>query len=517
MHFSNHLSFRSALLCAIFALVASPAHALVTACVYGPGVEGLCSTSSGLCTVNSAKNVAPGAVIDCSGRDIFLTGVGTKIIVTGGSFTLKARDLTLDTARSILANTHATIRTGIRIQLSRNLLVAGDILARNGGGGSFVQIVAGGSVTLNGSSPGIALDGTVQSANGGDLRIDAVGFIRVSKLIDVSGKPAGTSDNQNGGGDLVLKSGSDIFIDAELRSFGRWYSGGKVTLDAADDVEISYLPGTGTPKGQIVADGRALDGDGGNVTIIAGDQVKVDGPINVAGGTISNGGEADGGAVDISAGCGGILISDTIDATGGWSGGEVDLSSKGPVTISDLIKLEARQDDGNGGELAVASQNSVTVTNGGSVRAVGHATSTNQGDGGHIVMSGCTVEVGDGAVLEAIGHRGGLIELQGRKSPVGATQFSVKVADGSSINAGQTGIGPCQVSGRIYLDVRSPGPGVCANQPALSCTSRASCSSNSDCINPIGNPDTQGASSQFKPAPRKRLRPEMLACTSVCN
>lgn len=507
---SSATSFLIAVSCCV-------AQAAVTACVSSTGVEGLCSTPSGICTVVSTKTVAPGATIDCSGRDIVVTGSGTKVIVTAGAFTLKARNLTLDAGRTILVGENSTIRTGARLELSQNLVVNGDILARNGGGGSYVDIVAAGSVTLSGASPVIALDGTVPSASGGDLLIDAGGFIRVSNLVDASGKPAGTSANQNGGGDVLLKSGSDIYIDAEVRSFGRWYNGGSVSLEAAGDVLISYEAGAGQPKGQIMADGRSTDGDGGNISIEAGDRVEVQGPLNVAGGTNASGGNASGGSVDIVAGCGGILIRDSIDATGGWSGGSVSLASEGAVTISDIINLEARQGSGGGGRLSVDSKGAVVVSNGAWVTAWGHSASVHEGNGGRISVTGCTVDVQDGAILEAIGHRGGLIELRGRKSPATQTQFSVRVATNSIVDSGKMGIGQCEVDGRIFLDVRSPGPGVCANAPSQACNTRIDCYPVSDCINPSGNPNTDGVLSQFFPLPRKRLRPELLACSTPCG
>lgn len=507
----------SALAAAVAVSIAAVSDAAVTACVSSPGVEGLCSSSSGTCTISATKNIDPGAVIDCGGRDIVVTGSGTKVIVTAGAFTLKARSLTLGSGRSILANGHDSIRTGVRLELSQNLVVSGDILARNGGGDSFIDIVVAGSATLDGSSPVIALDGTAQNADGGELLIDAGDFIRISKLVDASGKAGGTSANQNGGGDVTLRSGSDIFIDAEVRSFGRWYNGGNVNMAAAGDVTISYVAGTGQPKGQVIADGRSTDGDGGHVSIVAGDKVEVKGPINVAGGTNANGGDASGGSVDIDAGCGGILIADPIDATGGWSGGEITLSSDSDVTISDILNLEARQGSGGGGRLSVNAKGAVTITNGAWVTAWGHSASVHEGNGGRIGIAGCSVDVQGGSILEAIGHRGGLIELRGRKSPASQSQFSVRVSSSAIVDAGKMGVGNCEIDGRIFLDVRSPGPGVCSNATSQACNSRIDCPTNGECINPPGNPDTGGVNSQFYPTPRKRLQPELLACSTTCN
>lgn len=493
------------------------AEAAVTACAPAAGVEALCSTASGTCTVSTTKNVAPGATVDCAGRDVVISGAGAKITVTGGAFTLKARNLTIEAGRSILVNEHGTIATGVRLELSQNLLVSGAILARNAGGTSSIDIVATESVTLAGASPTIGLEGTVDGADGGDLRIDAGGVIRVSRLVDASGKAAGTSVNQNTGGEIDLKSGVDVLIDAELRTFGRWYDGGRVALEAGRDVAISYVPGTGTPKGQIVADGREHDGDGGTVSITAGHQARIEGPITVAGGTNATGGEASGGTLDVVAGCGGITVTDSINATGGWSGGIVRLATEGDATISDEINLEARQGNGGGGRFGVDAKGATVLTTGAWITAWGHTASGHDGDGGSISIAGCTVDVQGGAILEAIGHWGGLIELRGRKAPADQTQFSVRVATNSIIDVGRMGIGECARDGRIVLDVRSPGPGHCENAPTQPCNGRADCPQEQECLDPPGNPNTGGVQTQFFPAPRKQLRPELLGCSSSCS
>src|SRR5262245_51515143 len=53
--------------------------------------------ASGACSIGALWDIVPGSTIDCSGRDVTVGAYGT-LKVTDGSFTLKARDLTVSSS-----------------------------------------------------------------------------------------------------------------------------------------------------------------------------------------------------------------------------------------------------------------------------------------------------------------------------------------------------------------------------------------------------------------------------------
>ncbi len=308
--------------------------------------------------------------------------------------------------------------------------------------------------------------------------------------MDANGRPNGTAANENTGGQILLEAGRDVIIEQELRAFGHWYNGGDVDVSAGENLIIDYQSGTNRPKGSILADGRSESGDGGTVQLNGGNSVTIGGPIDVSGGTGALGGEASGGEVMVRAGCGGVVVDDTVTATGGYSGGTIDIAATGTVSIDSVVDGRAVKDDGGGGAISLVSGGLLAVDANAEVTVYGHAVASHEGDGGTISLEGCWIDLngagamGDGAFVDAAGHRGGVIRLRVRDASdsVGAQRAKLTAESGVLVDAGTPGIRYCESAGAIYVDRNDAIAALCSGDANRPCTTRQDCDSDGDCL-----------------------------------
>lgn len=511
--------WRGPLLAASLAsLLPSSAFALVTQCV-GPSAISLCTTSTSPCQISVVKSVAPGAVLDCAGIDLRIISGGT-IDVTGGTFTLMARDLTVDAGREVRANPDPVLETGFEIALTGKLVLDGRLSAPNAGGGSMIAVTAGQTIQLRTNVPAIEADGVEESADGGDVFLIADGSITVGRPIRLSGKDAGSeAENVNSGGSLYIDAGGNVDINDEIRSTGRWFGGGDISILSGGNLSINFVTGTGQPKGTIIADGKAMTGYGGYVYLAAAGSVTVNGAVTAAGGIGNSGGQAAGGTVSIVAGCGGVRIDKDVNLSGGLvDGGVLFVDSEGPVVVTSIVDASSRHLGGDGGAIIVTSGRSVELSASAELYADGHdpTISNYDGEGGIILLTGCPVtlngvDADNGAIISAKGARGGAMSLEGSKPA--SSSYSVRVGKFTHLDA--TGSAN---PGAIQLAVKTIKPGVCSNNMNANCTLDSQCVFGCGNIGTCQNadPSTDGLNNQFAPAHVAVADPGVIPCSTVC-
>jgi hypothetical protein len=496
--------------CAAFA---TPASADISTCAE------LCPASGSYCPVENRVDVVPGSYLDCAGKDIFIRDPSGNIYVTGGTFALRANNLSVLSGHRIIAIESATVQTGFEIDVAGDASIGGTLQARNRGGGSHVYIRSGDELALYGTNPVIDVSGDLTSCDGGIVMLESGGLLDIHSRIDANGKDGGSEENANSGGYVELTSAANVRVYEEIRAFGRFFDGGVVDILALGEIEILNVPNTAA-KGQIDAEGRNLDGYGGFVSLVSSDLVTVGGPIRAGGGMNVGGAYSRGGEVEVYAGCPGVLITNEIDVRGGSDdGGVVRIDSLGPVTLSGQIYAQSRDRGGNGGEVELVSGGLVKFELGSIVNVDGHNVSNEfDGDGGLVVVQACQVDVVDdtttGAAISALGAEGGAILIEGAKTGLSTTGYSVKVGNKSSVNAAGT-----VTAGSIELGAQERRLGRCSNNGAATCQQSSECvygCTTGTCTNPAPNPDTQDVITQFTPAPVVRQRNGLLPC-EACN
>ena len=474
----------------------------------------ICPGSASACTVSGTVTVPASAILDCAGKAISISGALTT---SAGTFALNAASLSVTSTGSIEATTSTNTETGFSISTTGNISILGQLRAENGGPGSSIELVSGGNVDIGGSvDPVIKCDGVDQAADGAEITIAATGSVHVYRSIWMSGKSGGKEANSNVGGELEISAGGDVNFHpgANVTAFGRHYGGGTVSLQATGTVRVDST---------IAFDGTTPDAFGGKLNIVAGQSAYIGGTLFGQGASSYGGGQSAGGSVTIRSGCAGTTIAGTIDVTGGEEdGGDVTLDSTGNVAISGSVDASSTKNGGAGGHLTINAAKNVTVTSAGALRANGHASaSSGTRLGGQIKITGCQVEILDGAssgaVIQANGRSGGSLAVSALKAPLfagDATDFTIKVGNLSAITAaGQNG-GP---NGTTTLSVKATRTGWCQNQIARACQLNSECfvgNSPGQCLG--ANPDREGSNSQFTPLASIVSVPTFPACSLVC-
>lgn len=506
--------WKCSILALAFTSVASgTAQAAVTQCV-GTTSAALCPPNVTTCTVSSSVEIAKDAVLDCTNIHLSLTTISADLWVDHGAFSLSAKSLSVASGGRIRALADSANVVGFAITVEQTMNVSGKLEAPNAGRGSFIYLEAGGNVTMGVNTPAVNLAGSTTSCDGGELYISSGGTVTINKRIDAHGKDGGDENNINAGGIVTIQALNDILIKDEIRAFGRFFDGGIVELYAGRSVAVDWQSGTNLPKGEIVIEGRNDDGYGGILDIVAANAITISGKISAASGVAVSGGYGQGGDVGLVAGCGGVSISGNIDIWGGGDGGgSLVVDSDGPINLSSTIDARGRKYGGWGGDVALASGKTVTLTKTAFIQADGHNPSTqiDNGRGGIVLVQGCQVDVQDdastGAKITTLGYIGGQIAIQGAKSGLGGTGYSVRVGDKSLVS----GSGESQsVAPRLQVTERRFG--ICSNS-SNTCQTNSNCAGGT-CVSP--NPDTQGTVAQFVPTPTISQASTIPACTTVC-
>jgi cysteine-rich repeat protein len=199
-------------------------------------------------------------------------------------------------------------------------------------GFGFITIKAGSLVIEPGA--GLVTQGTNGNPGGvitvtttGDINIQAAGTAR--GRIDVSGEGSGGTAILNAGGNFNL----DGVIDGQSDTSDN--DGGEIDVTTG---------GTITVHGSIDVTGGS-QGSGGTISFEAG------GAVNVVTLLDASGGDTDGGEIDIDSQHADISVGPlSVDGSATGSGGLVDITAQGNITLNGLITGAGAGSGGNGGD-----------------------------------------------------------------------------------------------------------------------------------------------------------------------
>ena len=244
-----------------------------------------------------------------------------------------------------------------------------------------VDLTAGSNLNFGERAFRIAPNGRLSLSDGDSLTIHArtvtlqPGAIIRSKLftpiVGVSIRIEATEDI------LIQRSATPARIEAQGQA-----GGGSITLDAGGDIDLA---------GSLRADGTAADASGGVAEIVADGGLTMSGELRINGGLAS-----DGGIVTINTG--GAMVVGRIDASGGVSGGSLELTSAGGISTTDFLSIAGTAAGSSGGDATVlATGGSIFI--GGRLTAQAEGSLTDGSDGGDIDI---TADGGNVQVFERI-------------------------------------------------------------------------------------------------------------------
>ena len=361
-----------------------------------------------------------------------------------GNIAITAHDINLDF--SVISN--LSQERGASIEINTDSLVANNsqILTETG-------LTPGGGITVNGRIIELTNGSTLVSSTGGDGNAGPI-FVTATDHLGLLGpstndRPSGIFSNSFGTFGSLGNSG-DIVIDTprlEMTGGGRINTstatsgrGGNVIINAPDSISMSgetsgqfpeplFSLGTIQPSGiytlSIGGNCTGPCGNAGNVSVTTGSLTMGTGS-QINSGTRSSG---QGGNITVVAG-------DTIAMAGTLSTGQ-------PGGIhSETIGTEP--DSGSGGDIALAAGQSVTISDGASVSA----SSTGSGNAGNITIQGLTGPTQSvlitGFFDENFNPVGGIFtETQGTGAggTINISAHEVQLSDGATLSAKTLGSG----------------------------------------------------------------------------
>lgn len=475
--------------------LAGASHGLCTAAQVIQALPGCPAT--GTCTINQPISIdSGGCVLDFGSRPVVLTNVitvgtnsltlraGSFQIVTGGGNTglidARASGDTPPTSIGgiVVIETATTMRatgTGRSFFLSGTL--RGGFLQIESGGNVEIQtridsdgtrgFASGGAVEVRSSSNilfgaggDISVRGGFDSAGGGEILLIADGSITTLGQFDATGSDGGAIDiiagrgvtltdltsDANGdagsGGCIAVEAGTDVTVNGAVRangSRGEFQTGGCGGVVCVDSL---FGDVTFSVTGSLIATGAIPDGGGGLVASIAGGNFTALGPIDVRGPV----GETCGGDLCVEAGLDVTVSSGgPMNASGGDSGGEIDLGAGRNVNLFADLDASGRQRGSSGGLLVLESglrgSGDGDLLIGASLNASSNAGCSDDlgcGDGGTVDLIGCNITINNGVTVDVTGPFAGdnlvtarrNIELRGNL--LATTTDNVDGIDGSN-------------------------------------------------------------------------------------
>jgi len=327
-------------------------------------------------TVNIQKNSFNTARIDVSGN----ATAGAISITAGGTVTISGN---LSATNN---GVHASNGGSIRIDTSGDINVTGQLNVTGGdqsaGGGGDVDLDADGQILLNGAVNLVGSDaGTLETCAG-----DA------TTLRQIMGNASG--DGGAGAG-IDVTAGTSIQVLDRIQASGSVPlgpdgagSGGTVSLEADfGDVTLSA-------SGDIVAEGADPDGAGGEIDLISQGRtvLQTGATMSVAG----NGGFGCGGLVCLQPNLN-LLLNGSIDAHAGGAGGEVDIVAGTDVTLNGVIDASGDAAGAGGGSVNITagdeSTGNLSVASTIDVRGGGCSVDAGCGAGGATQLVACDLTV----------------------------------------------------------------------------------------------------------------------------
>lgn len=367
--------------------------------------DGFGCALAGSCVITGTWDVGNQCVLDFGGASPEIRG--TLRVVDGGSFELRAADVTLAGGKLTATGSSLNDAGEIAVLASGRFEMRGagpkvDASAEAGGGVVSIRaaeiLLGSGSITVAGGSGNGCGDGGLVTldAAAGIASIGAV--VRASTpegpcfggSIEVNGQSVAVSaelDARGGGlasdeaiavtalsGDVVLFGGAKLRADGTGQSEGEGAGGGGITIEA---VQGNVLAG-GTA---LSATGQSPGGAGGSLEIWASGRVEL-----TARSTFGGGSSASGGRIVVT-GNDGVTVQGDVLATGGSSesespGGFVELQSRGNLLVDALLDVSGS----SGGVVTARAAETTSLL--GTLRSRG-----THFHGGRVELAGCSTYI----------------------------------------------------------------------------------------------------------------------------
>ena len=428
-----------------------------------------CPSGTGPCNITKVFDIGDGCTLDFGTRNVTITNSG-RLNIHSGAVTLKGANITVGNGSLIdgkgTASTPPNNRGGMitfqatgTFSVLRVSGVNGIIDVSGFAQGGTVVVNAGGSATLSGKIIADQIDptgsgGSVSIRTGGDFIMSANAVLTATGGITGGGGSvdvvaAGRIDlgdtvllNGGDGGLLDLLAGADVVIRrVEAIGQGDAGSGGCVSVSAGTRVQmLDQILGNGTASStgsgggcggfldieahfgdvdiskNLLFDSGDPDGGGGGITVTARGSITVAAAADVR--VNGTGASSCGGEISLDADLD-VFCSGTLDASGGFGGNLIDITSGRNITLIGSVDAQGRSLGSFGGSVTIATgtqgpgtltiNNVVTVDGGGCDVALGC------GVGGFTDMSACDLTVGSTASLSARGADGGQMTLTARE------------------------------------------------------------------------------------------------------
>jgi hypothetical protein len=231
---------------------------------------------------------------------------------------------------------------------------------------------------------------TVREFDGGLLELESgMGAINVSAQLKGSG--GGLSR----GGRTALLAGTDLNLSGQIDVTGGDFDGGAVTLSAGQDVFLND---------SVQADATAGAGRGGTITVGAGRDIYItDSSLLTANGhTSADNFGGDGGTQLVSAGRNCVIGSAVIMSANGalpdGFGGSLTFESSGGMTLAGTFSAVGEGTQGAGGTISAEAIADLQIGPNSMLDATGGAS------GGAVELEGCGVTLTDGALVRNLGR-----------------------------------------------------------------------------------------------------------------
>ncbi len=340
-------------------------------------------------TTSGASNIA---IIDAGGA----AGGGTISITAGTSFALSGR-LNVDGLGAAATSDAGiiTIDAGTTLNLPAGTSLSGS--APFDRTGADITLSAGGNITLGTAM--VNLDG----GYGGFLDLASSGGAVTMQGMTANGSGTGLVQDPGDGGFLDIAAGLGITINGTISTNGSHDgTGGDITAYASF--------GNITLNNMINADSAASfeGGDGGNISMGAPGMITLASTAALS--AVGEGSYGYGGSIELD-GFLGVDIGGPLTATGGGSGGLIDIFSDSNINVSRLVTAAGILAAASGGDVTILAgisgpgnltiSNTIDVTGGGCTLIEGCGT------GGHADLEGCTVNLTVASFVDARAASGG--------------------------------------------------------------------------------------------------------------
>ena len=422
-----------------------------------------CPSGTGPCTIGKDFTIPNGCVLDFGARDVTIANL-TTLSTGSGTVTFKARNFTVGGGGFIDGRGNSTapndvggfviIQATQAVSVLKQTTRIGHIDVSGNTSAGTMELDAQTAVTISGH---LNADSLTSTGSGGFININAG-----TNITTASGTTVSSGGGQTTFGEVDMTAGGQINLADAINVNG--FDGGIVNLTAGANAVVQGINAKGTGSGSST---NILPGGGGNVSIEAGTQVQLQGPI-VADGT----GGGCGGCVDVAADFGNLTVSQPISADAalpdqGGGGGMVSITAAGSINVQSTGSVAAVSVGslGFGGLICLDTSGGVDITTAGALDVSG-------GCGGCIdvdARGNVTLNAPLRANADAFGAQGGMICVTSGDMGVGTLSIgsTVDISGGPCSTTNGCGDGGCtmwegcnvSVTANGKVDARAPNTG----------------------------------------------------------